>query len=278
MGSISLVDLMGAYSALEFGVKNDAGSDQGPAINRALLMMAAMGTPNGTLFFPPGTYTIRTTVSHPSNVGVEGFGSVTAFRLGTDAHVDVWKADGVSNIRLRNLRIDGNRANNASGTRNGLWLNSVVDAWIENVECVSARADGFRLDDCERVELSGCKASDNGRHGISLSYCVFCQVTSPRCYNNCQVSSAGAGDGINLELLSGYNTIDLPVCYETALAGDLQGYGIREATGEGCYGTSIAGGALRGNRTGALSIESRDSTVFNSEAVRYLSANLTNPT
>src|SRR3972149_4396024 len=132
MGSISLVDLMGAYSALEFGVKNDAGSDQGPAINRALLMMAAMGTPNGTLFFPPGTYTIRTTVSHPSNVGAAG----------------------------------------------------------------------------------GC----------------------------------------------------------------LQGRGSREAAGEGCYGTSIAGGALRGNRIGALSIESRDSTVFNSEAVRYLSANLTNPT
>lgn len=276
--TLGLPELLGGYNVLDFNVSNDGTHDAGAQINAAFNKIVNYRQPAGTLYFPSGTYNIITPVSQPSNTVADGFGPTTLIQLGADRNVDVWRADGVSNIRIRNMRLDGNRSNNASGTRNGLWLQNVVDAWIENVECISARGDGFWLDGCERVELVGCKASDNGRHGIALSNCVFCQLVSPRCYDNCQVATSGAGDGIRLELLSGDNTIVCPVCYETALAGDNQGYGIREADAEGCYRNNVLGGVLRGNKTGAASLESRDSVHFDAAAVRYLSANLTNPT
>ncbi len=257
MPSLALPEIQGGYNILDFGVLRGVG-DAGPAINAALTRIAGQSEAGGTCYFPPGTYLIRTPISVPSNIEVAGFGSRTILQLRNSGLVDVLTSRDTSNVRIRTLRIDGNRSNN-TGNGQGLWLENVTDAWIEDVEVVSCRSDGFRLDGCTRVELKGPSASDNGRHGFSLANTEFCQLLSPRAYDNSQVADAGDGDGINLELFSRWNTIVCPVCYETAGVGDRQGYGVREASASGCERNLIIGGSFNGNRTAAIVLDSGDS-------------------
>lgn len=278
MGSSSLIDLLGAYSSLDFpGIPRDGSQDAGPGINNALKHIAARGIANGVFYLVPGTYQIRTSVNMLSNIEICGAGPATVLQLGSSVNIDLLIANQVSGWKLKNLRVDGNRAN-SSGTRHNIWLYKVSDACLDNVESISARYDGFRLDDCERIVFLSPRASDNGRHGISVSYSRYNQIVTPRCYDNSKVATSGDGDGINFELLSGDNTVVCPMSYETAEAGDNQGYGIREAAGEGCYRNIVLGGALVGNKTAGASIESRDSMAFTPAFVRYLSASVVNPT
>ncbi len=268
MPSISIAELIGAYNLKDFGARGEGNGDDARKINDALAQIAAKSPANGLAFLPPGTYMIYTPIVIPSNVILMGFGSVSVLQLGPSIDDDVVKSTNTTNIRIRDLRIDGNRANNTTRNRYGLWLYGVTDAWIENVEVVSCRSDGFRLDSCTRVDLNGCKASDNGRHGFSLSQSEFCQLMAPRSYDNSQVEAVGTGDGINLELISFDNTIINPVCYETALTGDKQGWGLREAVGESCARTNVIGGSFRGNRTGSISLESGDSLALSSPLIQ----------
>ncbi len=259
--SIDLPTLQGGYNLKELGVKGDGVVDDGPRITAALARIALLSPAYGLVYAPPGTYLVKTPFEIPSNLCLEGFGPGTVFKLADDAQVNVCYVRSVSNVRIRNVRFDGNRANNTGGLH-AILIYDCQDVWLENVEAVSARADGIRLDTCSRVELRGCKCNDNGRHGIALSYSEHCQIVSPRCYDNSQVESAGTGDGINLDVFSAYNTISHAVCYETAGVGDRQGYGIREAAASGCYKNLILGGSYPGNRTGKVHLDSGDSMAF----------------
>lgn len=256
MPAVTIHNLIGAWNIRDFGARGDGNGDDAPAINLALTYAAAQSPANGVVFVPPGTYRILSTISLPSSTTLLGMGSVSVLRLGPSALVDVLLSRSTSNVRIKDLRIDGNRANNTSGNMVGIWLDTVTDAWLENVEAVSCRSDGIRLDVCTRVELNACKASDNGRHGISLANTEFCLLTAPRAYDNNQVGTAGDNDGINLELFSRYNTLLGCVCYETAGAGDRQGYGIRESSASACERNVIIGPVLWGNRTGDYYLDS----------------------
>lgn len=262
MPAVTVHNLIGAWNVKDFGARGDGNGDDAPAINLALTYAAAQSPASGLVFVPPGTYRILSTISLPSNIALFGMGSVSVLRLGPSALVDVLMSRSTSNVRIKDLRIDGNRSNNTSGNMVGIWLDTVTDAWLENVEMASCRSDGIRLDVCTRVELGACKASDNGRHGISLANTEFSLLTACRAYDNNQVGVAGDNDGINLELFSRYNTLIGCVAYETAGAGDRQGYGIRETAASGCERNIIIGPVLWGNRTGAYYLDSGDSAVL----------------
>ena len=250
MGSVTIADLLQAHNLLDFpSVTASGNGDDGPGINSYLVQIAAMDRANGLAFLPPGTYRIATPIVLPSNITLFGFGDATILRLGNSANVDVIQADGASNIRIKDLRIDGNRANNTSGNGIGVFLNHVTDAWLENVNIVSCRADGFQLQEPVRVELRGCSASDCGRHGFALNAAEFCLLFACRGFNNSQVSDAGDGDAIQVDILSHDNAVIGALGYETALTGDRQGYGFRELLAGGCYQNELLGGAYRGNRT-----------------------------
>lgn len=271
--SIDIFDLLGAVDARQFGAVGNNNRDDAAHINEALVWAAAHSVQenlggeqpaSSVVCIPPGTYRCDTPIIVPSGVTLIGFGSMSVLKLGPSMYDDVLKSTGTSNVRIANLRIDGNRANNVLGTRQGVWLYNVTDGWLDNVEAVSCRADGFRLDVCERVELRGCKASDNGRHGVSISYSFGCQLSNCRAYDNCKVSTTGTADGFNLELLSSDNTLNGCSGYETArytgaVGSAQQGYGAREAPGEGCAHTLILGGAYVGNQYAGVSLDAGDS-------------------
>lgn len=262
MPTPAIREIILGWNVRDFGARGDGNGDDGPAISHAMAYAAAQSPASGLVFVPPGTYRIGTRISVPSNIVLFGMGSVSVLQLGPSALTDVLLSRSTSNVRIRDLRIDGNRANNTSGEAVGIWLDTVTDVWLENVEVVSCRSDGFRLDSCTRAELIGCKASDNGRHGFSLANTEFSLLVAPRAYDNCQVATAGTADGINLELFSRYNTIICPVCYETAGVGDRQGYGVREAAASGCERNVVVGGSFWGNRSGEYVLDSGDSAVI----------------
>lgn len=249
MSSQTIRDLIGAFSITEFGVQPNAGNDAGAAINRAFAQIQSDEQyANGTLFLPPGTYTIRTPVWQPSGTAVRGAGNATILQLGADANVDIWNSLG-SRIRLADLRIDGNRSNNANSGR-GLVLTDVSDAWLDNVEVVSCVEDGVFLNQCARVQANGLSSMDNGRHGVSLNATEFSVLMGVRSVSNCQVATVGTGDGINLDTLSHDNLIVM-IGYEESLAGDRQGYAVREALAGGCY-RNLVHAVAQGNRTAAF--------------------------
>jgi len=266
MPTISIAELINAYSLDDYGA---GGSGRVAArINDALVQISQKSPANGLVLLGPRVHLCETPIVVPSNITLMGFGTVSELRLAASIDDDVVKSENTSNIRLCNLRINGNRANNTGANRYGLWLYGVEDAWLDNVEVVSARRDGFRLDSCTRIKFKACSSSDNGRHGFSLSYAQFCQLMDVSSYDNSRVADAGEGDGINLEVISTDTLISNPNCYETSLTGDRQGWGIREAVGESCARTIVLGGSFRGNRTGTISLESGDSLAITSPLIQ----------
>ena len=251
-GSIAINDLLSAYRAYDFGAR-PGNWDAGPKINQCIDQAVAFSLGEAVVHLDPGVYHIGTAISVPSNVTLEGAGRSTVLRLLTDAGADVIRSVSTSGVRIRNLRIDGNRANNSSGNQIGVYLSDVADAWIENVEVISCRADGFQLNQCNRVELRGCRASDNGRHGISLNATEFCLLFACRSFSNSQTTS-GAADGFNLDVLSHDNVVIAPLAYDSALAGSFQAYGVRELSAGGCYRNLVIGNP-QGNQTAAFLTE-----------------------
>lgn len=278
MGSISITDLLGGISARDHGAWGNGNGNDGPAISRAILAaynqtwergLGGSGPTGSVVFLEPGVYRIATPVVLQDNVHLLGFGSCSILIAANDSGIDVVEATNVSSIRLSNLRIDGNRANNIGGNGVGISLRGVTDAWLDNIEVKSCRTDGVFLDDCERVDLNGCKAWDNGSSGYLLYYNRYNQLMACRAFDNCQVATAGTRDGIRLENQSQYNTIIAPVCYETALAGQFQGYGAREAPGESSQRNLCIGPVCPGNMYGETYFEGGDSLVISRSLVSF---------
>lgn len=278
MGSISITDLLGGISARDHGAWGNGNGDDGPAINRAILAaynqtwergLGGAGPTGSVVFLEPGVYRIATPVAPRSNVHLMGFGSGSILRAANDSNIDVLACENVSSFRLSNFRVDGDRANNTSGNGVGVSLRGVTDAWLDNIEFKSCRTDGLFLDDCDRIELTGCKSWDNGSSGYLLYYSRYNLLLACRAYDNCQVATAGTRDGIRLENLSQYNTIIAPVCYETSLAGQLQGYGVREAPGESSQRNLCIGAVCPGNVYGETYFEGGDSVIISRSLVSF---------
>ena len=255
MTSITITSLLNAYNIRDLGALGDGNGDDVSAINHAITLANATSPAGGVVYAPPGTYRVNSSIELRSNVTLLGAGRGTVFILGTSAHVDVLtnanQASGISNIRLRDFRVDGNRANNAAGTRHAIYMRNVTDFWIENVEGTSARADGFHFDICEYGELRACRAYSNGYDGFDLTQCIRVQCVGCRAIDNCRVDTAGNRDGYLLGMLSTNNQLIGCVAEDTLGGGKRQGYGVRELLGALADQNSIYGQGFVGNLSGA---------------------------
>lgn len=255
MGTLQIQDLIGAYNVRDFGAVGSDNGDDGPPINVALARAATEGA---AVYIPPGTYRIVTPVVVPSNATIIGAGAGSVLKLGYEALVDVLTLNAVSNVRIRDLVIDGNRANQTSGTRHAVYLRDCQDCWLENVVAKSAEYHGFRLSQCDRIHLKGCVAKDNGYDGFSISYSFRTQLVACRALDN-SMSGASNGYGVEIELLSDVTLISDIEARETSGSGTYQDYGVRETPAQNVGRTLIAGYDLTGNVSGTSSLESSDS-------------------
>ncbi len=159
----------GVYNVKGFGAKGDNSTDDAWAIQAAI--NAAGG---GLVFVPAGTYIAESTIVLTDNttlVGI-GTGSVIKAKNGLNANLISANPSAANTyfVRLKNLRIDGNKANNTSGYavhmfRAHTWL--VEELHIQNGADrdinVEGDATGFSLNNMIR------NSRIEGAKGITIS-------------------------------------------------------------------------------------------------------------
>jgi parallel beta-helix repeat protein len=115
----------------------DGENDQ-VTINAAIDNLSASG---GSIYLREGTYILSDNIIiSESNVALVGAGSSTVLKIEDNKNADmrVIYAFGVANLLIQNLRIDGNNANQTTGTTDGIYFENVdnskiVDCWIKNL-------------------------------------------------------------------------------------------------------------------------------------------------
>lgn len=222
----------------------DGTSDQ-VEINAALT--AAAG---GKVYLMEGTYTTDDVISIPNNTMLAGSGRGTLIQFANIngqtknmiTNTDTTTGEGVT---IRDLRLDGNKTVNTTGTMNGLYMNGVggasgatarngviiVNTWAFNfksagIYLVSSSngtltnntsqgngGNGIYLDSSNRANLSNNTVQGNGASGIWLAASLYDVVSS----NNI-IANTNSGIGMNGN--SAYNVISSNIVYNnTASSG-----------------------------------------------------------
>jgi hypothetical protein len=258
--------ILGVFAAVDFGVQADGQIDDAPAIQRAIAAASTVG--GGIVVLPSDAdaIAIGSTIRLPDRVELQIPAGCTLKLLpGKDvtliANAD--ETNGNAGVRITGGgTIDGNRANNTSGSWHGVSLTKVTDANID-VAVKSCRGQGVLLTGCSRVDVPA-HATDNGEHGIALVDTARSTVDG-RSWDNSQVVDAGIGDGVNLAGASVDNVISV-VAYDSATTGKRQGYGVREAAASACDRNTLVGCSLAGNLTGTVSLVGASSKLVDNAA------------
>jgi len=189
----------------------DGNSDQ-DEINSALNALPENG---GKVYLAEGTYIVSGAITiGKSNVTLLGAGASTVIKI-KDSHnasINVIYASGKSGLLIQNLRIDGNKANQTSGTMHGIYFSSVenskiVDCWLEDL-----RSIGIALSSSSNNTVTSNTCQGNGSYGIWLGSSSNNTVTG----NNCQGNIL---HGIYLFNLNYNNAISSNTCQGNNWAG-----------------------------------------------------------
>jgi len=153
-------------------VAQDASGDYSD-IQTAINALPAGG---GRVFIKEGTYAISSSITiTKSNVTLEGQGDATIIDVGAamdaDAIIVGNGATAYSNIILKNFKIDGNSAGQASGS--GILLNiNHINVLIQGVHLYDIKDIGiYNLASGGRVTIAQCKIETTGQNGIYGNYC-----------------------------------------------------------------------------------------------------------
>jgi hypothetical protein len=129
-----------SVSVKDFGAVGDGVTDDTAAINAAVAALVTAG--GGTLYFPEGTYIVSAPINLRSNIVYQGHGWASIIKqkaavTGVNLLGEASPAAPHSNIIVRDLQLDGNRANanfpadDADG--NAIRLNQVSFSRFENL-------------------------------------------------------------------------------------------------------------------------------------------------
>jgi len=179
-------------------------------------------TGGGTVYVPAGVHLLDRKILLYSNITLFGDGmGVTILKFRDGAVLDhMMSNDSLStrdgNIVVRDLTLSG--PGPSTSKYFGLRLVNVQDAAVVNVASDNHGLDGFYLgyyndQGVNNVRLSGCRATNNGRNGISLTH------GSGNIVDNCYVENNNRIErvaGIDLEPDQGLNVSDNKVIGNTA--------------------------------------------------------------
>lgn len=164
---------MTAYSVKDYGAAGNGTTDDHAAIQSAINAAAVAG---GTVFFPPGHYALGTSVILKTSVHLLGSGvnaTILQLKAGVNAPVLISSpGTTIYAFSIRNMTVDGNKAQNTAGA--GLQLDA-NDWIIESIEVRNCAGDGFYSvssndnvsADGMEAYLSQVKVHDNYGNGIT---------------------------------------------------------------------------------------------------------------
>lgn len=190
----------------DFAAKADGVSDDSAAIQAALDYVSGLG--GGTVYLPPGTYVVGSTIIHPSNVTLCGTGLTTiikgVFALGTAYIIQSDSAVANVNIGLQGITIDRSGAN----AQHALHYRNVNGLVVTNCR-VQGRASvmsggmvfgGFTApsgsDQVQNVRVTNCSFSETDNFAVQFGWVnngVIANNTAENCYREVFAVEPGAG-------------------------------------------------------------------------------------
>jgi hypothetical protein len=165
IGSLSLTPTptvnSGAFNVKEHGAKGDNATDDTSVIQACIDAAAVAG--GGTVYFPPGTY-ITGQLSLASKVTLRGFGKAETtikVRDNLNNHLMNTSVLSLTDVHFRDLTIDGNKANQTSGSV----LNFIIysRSSVQNVRIINAASQGIRFGVCSDCAIVGCEIESSGK-------------------------------------------------------------------------------------------------------------------
>lgn len=126
--------------------------------------------PGGTVRLPGGTYELSEVLGTYDDLTIEGTGRGARLKCADDTQINLIDASGVKGLTLKNLKLDGNKANNTDGgddtTQNGLYIDGVTEfSGIENVWFENFVNRG--------AYLAGMHINSGGERGITIENSYF---------------------------------------------------------------------------------------------------------
>jgi parallel beta-helix repeat protein len=200
------VDTNGDNIADEIYAKSgDNGAIAFSGNNAAAVIQAAINAlPNGgKVLIKRGIYSITASINLASNIALVGEGPGTVLRIpdGFNADLNVIYGSNVSRVLVANLKIDGNKANNSSGTMHGIYLSSVTysevrGCWVENMWSYGI----YLRSSSNNNIISGNIVQGSGSYGIRISSSSNNTVTG-------NIVQGNGSYGIYLDSSSNNNTV-----------------------------------------------------------------------
>ncbi|MGB4967319.1 MAG: NosD domain-containing protein, partial [Candidatus Saccharimonadales bacterium] len=179
------------------------GTDDQTEINAAL--SAAAG---GKVYLTEGTYTVSAAISVPNNTTLSGAGTGTvvtianAFNTTVNAITNTTTGGNGTGIVIQSLKLDGNRANQTSGTMNGIYLNgagsgtgasAVLGNKVANIVASNWSNVGIYLNASSNNILTSNTTQNNSNRGIYLN----ASSNNNTLTSNLSIGNAGYGFNIN---------------------------------------------------------------------------------
>lgn len=179
------VSLGGALDLTSFGAVPDVESDAQALANTLAFeaaLAAAVAAGEGELVFPIGTTwvsegtllaTVCLQLGVVSNITLRGAGEgISIVKLKNSGAAHVINIDGATNIKIRDLTIDGNRANNTTTSWHAIrtGASGVNGLDIERVTAQNTRGYGFGMQggDKKRLRMDRCTAVNTGLDGCDF--------------------------------------------------------------------------------------------------------------
>lgn len=152
-----------------YGAKGDGSTDDATAIQSAINAASTAG--GGTVFFPAGTYIVGTTIKVKSNVTLQGVRAASVLKLKNTTNVNVLTVEGygttgADNYTVRDLAIDGNKANNLTAGMG--FASDGRRIRVERLYIYNCREDGFN----HKQTAADINASEGGQDSMAID--VWC--------------------------------------------------------------------------------------------------------
>lgn len=195
-----------------YGAVGDGVTDDTAAIESAINSLSSTG---GTVYFPSGTYRCASSldISH-SNITLQGNGWTSIIFHGNGVNNDVIRiASSKTNVTIRDLAVDGNKANQTTFSVGIKTQGSNDGLKIINVYVHDTFNSGILIEDSQNILIEKCYLKDIGKTGSDTNFYgvgIDFQQSKNWTVRNCTIEGT-LSNGIHSKGTSPYNPINFVI-------------------------------------------------------------------
>ncbi|MFC2088240.1 right-handed parallel beta-helix repeat-containing protein [Calditrichota bacterium] len=220
------------FNIKDFGAAGNGKTDDTDAVQKAI---KSAGKNGGIVFFPAGTYLIKSSLIPESNIILMGVGNKSLLQYSYPPHSQTknviygWHFTNQKNVTFMNLAMDGGAKNfnndpvDADGAHHLIYFNPTKDFNVENITITNCSFSGsfdsaiqsygraahpYPHPLTKTVKIDKCQFFDVGSHGVGMNEWYNSSVT------NCSFSNMGKrkmikgfGSGMAVDVSAGSQNI-----------------------------------------------------------------------